>query len=456
MVVQASPIESSPPHGRGISLTSSELRKLRSIARNPKAERDTRANAKALLLAAQACSNQEIAEKLDLAVGAVDRLRERFARCRLAAVHTPPDVVLPPLEEMLAAPVGKARPIRLQDFEREWLEATIRAATAQQRAVLRAKVVLLAAQGRNNCEIADELRVDVKTVRKWRTRFAAERLDGLYDLARTGRPAKFEASQRLEAIAAMLKAPPEVYARWSLDLAVEALIDAKIVPSLSRETLSRWLRTADLKPHRCRYWLNSKDPDFNAKMERITALYLNKPKDGRVISIDEKTCIPVREHLRPERPMKPGRVRQPEYEYKRHGVVHLIAAFDVHTGEVVAECVDKNNSAAFIEFLCKIRRKYPGEKLYLILDNGTTHRSKKTKKFLAKHPWLGTPVFTPTHASWLNQIEIWFSVLTRQALRHVSFRDRQELIDRIFAYVALHNEEAKPYKWTKTGEALRI
>jgi transposase len=243
MVVQAEPIVPIPPHGRGISLSSSELRKLRRIARNPKAEPGARVNAKAILLAAQACSNQQIAEKLELPLCSVDRLRERFARCRLAALNPTPDVVLPPLDDMLPVPAGKAIPVRLLDYERARLEATVRASTAEQRAVLRAKVVLLAAQGRNNCEIADELRVDLKTVRKWRSRFAAERLGGLYDLARAGRPAKFEASHRLEAIAAMLTAAPETYARWTLDLAVEAIIDGKILPSISRETLSRWLRS---------------------------------------------------------------------------------------------------------------------------------------------------------------------------------------------------------------------
>jgi transposase len=222
---------------------------------------------------------------------------------------------------------------------------------------------------------------------------------------------------------------------------------------MGRETLSKWLRTADIKPHRFRYWLNSKDPDFQAKMRRVVDLYVNKPRVGRVICLDEKTCIPARERVAPDKPTKPGQIRRQEFEYRRHGTVHLLAAYEVHTGRVVAKCVDKNDSRAFIQFLRDLRKVFPRETLHLVMDNASTHRSKKTTAFLESHPRM-VPVFLPTHASWLNQIEIWFSVLTRQALRGVSFSSRAELIDLIHEYIEEHNRTAAPYKWTMKGTPL--
>lgn len=321
--------------------------------------------------------------------------------------------------------------------------------------VLRARIVLLAADGLNNSEIAEELVCDLKTVRKWRGRFHRQRLEGLDDLLRSGRPAVFEASQRQEVFTLATSAPPHPLGRWTVDLLAEHLVDSGIVPSISRETVSLWLRTADLKPHRVKYWLNSKDPDFRAKRDRVLELYLKPPKDGVVVCVDEKTSIQALERCHPERPAGYRRPRHVEFEYKRHGTVHLIAAFEVHTGRVpVFQCVKPNNSKAFIAFCRKLLKHYPRRKLYLVLDNGTTHKSNETKKFFAGSPRI-VPVFLPTHASWLNQIEIWFSALTRQALKHVSFTSTNALTAAICDYVAFHNRRnAKPYKWTSEGKPL--
>ena len=329
----------------------------------------------------------------------------------------------------------------------------MRAHTSEQRFVLRAHIVLLASQGLNNCQIADELHCDVQTVRKWRDRFALKRVDGLWDAPRSGRPQRFTSSQRHDVFAALVGSPPFPYARWTVDLLANELVAKGIFPSISRETISLWLRTADVKPHRVKYWLTSHDPNFNEKKQRIIDLYLNPPKDGILLSIDEKTGIQALQRTRPESPPRPHRNRRVEFEYKRHGVVNLIAAFTVHTGSVIGECIEKNNSAAFIRFIRRIMKANPKGKLYLILDNGTTHRSKETTAFLARHPRL-VPVFTPTHGSWLNQIEIWFSLLSRQALRNVSFRSRAELEDRILQYIDVYNRTAHPFKWTSKGQPL--
>lgn len=343
--------------------------------------------------------------------------------------------------------------ITLRGRERRILQRVVRAQTSEQRDVLRARIVLLAALGNNNSQIADEPGVDVQTVRKWRDRFAASRLEGLWDAPRSGRPPQFTSAQRHDVFTLLVGPPPFPYARWTVDLLANELVARGIVPSIGRESVSLWLRTADVKPHRVKYWLTSKDPDFKAKRDRIIDLYLNRPKDGIVISIDEKTSIQALERTRPESPPRPHRNRRVEFEYKRHGVVNLIAAFTVHSGKALGECIEKNNSAAFIRFIRQIMKANPKGKLYLILDNGTTHRSKETTAFFAEHPRL-VPVFTPTHASWLNQVEIWFSLLSRQALRNVSFRSRSELKNRILRYIDKSNDSARPFKWTSKGRPL--
>lgn len=321
--------------------------------------------------------------------------------------------------------------------------------------MLRARIVLLAGLAVDNCEIANQLCIDVKTVRKWRGRYNELGLEGLDDELRSGRPRQFGFEVRQEVFTAVVGEPPEPYSTWSLDLLVKRLLDLELVESISIETVSYWLRTADIKPHRVRGWLNSKDPNFREKRDRIAALYRNPPRDGELLCLDEKTSIRARERIRQDHPAGPGQAKKHEWEYFRHGTVHLLACFNVRTGQVDHEIpTGKNDSPAFISFLKKVMKLYPRRKLYLILDNGTTHCSKATKKFFLRNPRL-VPVFTPTHASWLNQIEIWFSVLHRQALYRASFTSRQHLMERLEAYIELHNRElAHPYEWSTKDKPL--
>ncbi len=212
--------------------------------------------------------------------------------------------------------------IKLLGRERRELNRIVRASTAEQRIVQRARIVLLAAQGLNNSQIGDDLEVDLKTVRKWRSRFHDHRVDGLDDLPRPGRPLVFEASQRQELFTLATSAPPRPLGRWTVDLLAEHLVESGIVPCISRETVSFWLRTAELKPHRVKYWLHSKDPQFRVKRDRVLQLYLKPPKDGVVLCVDEKTSIQALEHCHPGRAAGFRRPRHVEFEYKRHGT-HL-------------------------------------------------------------------------------------------------------------------------------------
>jgi transposase len=323
--------------------------------------------------------------------------------------------------------------------------------------VLRAKIVLLAAKGWGNKEIAGELACDVKTVRKWRDRFSELRLAGLQEAPRDGRPAVFTSMQRHEVLAKVLTTPPEGLTRWTSAELSAVAVRENIVESISRATVGRWLRAADLKPHRNKYWLNPKDPDFRPKMERVVNVYTKPPKDGIVLCLDEKTGMQALERIAPDKPAKSGMVRKIEFEYKRHGVANLMASFNTRTGEVVGKCIDSNNSATFIEFVKDLMEHYPKAqygKLYLVLDNGSSHTSHETQAFFAKNKRL-VPIFLPTHASWLNQIEIWFSVLSRKSLKHYTCTSAAALKKHIMDFIGYYNRYNKhPYRWTFKGQPL--
>lgn len=343
--------------------------------------------------------------------------------------------------------------IRLTGGERRDLRRLIRRHTAAQRDVLRARIVLLAGKGLSNAAIARKLSCDVKTVRKWREQYVLNRSHGLNDAPRSGRPAIFTSEIKHQAFAMVVSDPPFPFAKWTVDLLCTEMIGRGMVPAISRETLSYWLRKAKIKPHRTRSWLNSKDPNFQEKMKRIVDLYINPPADGVVISIDELTGLQALERKYPTQVTRNG-VRKYEFEYIRHGTVKMIASFEVQTGRVRSKFVASNNSDAFIEFLQPLEKIHPTGKIYIILDNGSSHVSKKTKAYFRDHPRL-VPVYTPTHASWLNQIEIWFSALKRRSLSGVSFKSTAELMARIEAYIKHHNIAlARPYAWSYTGQPL--
>jgi len=356
-----------------------------------------------------------------------------------------------------ARPESRASYLFLRRKERRELDRIINARTSPQALVLRCRIVLLAARGRDNKDIARQLDCDVKTVRKWRDRFAKLRFVGLQEAPRDGRPPVFTSMERHEVLAKLLTKPPAGLARWTTSELAAAVVRDKLVNRISKATVGRWLRRADLKPHRNKYWLNSKDPDFRAKMQTVVCRYISPPKDGIVLCLDEKTGIQALERIFRDKPVKEGQIRKIEFEYKRHGVANLMASFDTRTGEVFAKCIESNNSATFIAFLKELMKFYPGKqygKLYLILDNGSSHTSKETAAFLAKHKRL-VPVFLPTHASWLNQIEIWFSVLSRKCLYKMSFTSDVALKNHIMDFVGYYNHHGKhPYRWTYKGQPL--
>jgi transposase len=342
----------------------------------------------------------------------------------------------------------------LGERRRRCLEAIAGKGTAPQRLVQRAKIVLAAWRGADNAAIARELRISVGTVRTWRHRFCREGMPGLADRPRPGRPPVYDLDVHL-AIVAAVTSEPEADAQWSHRLLAEHLAAAQIPISASQ--IGRILADLDLKPHRVRGWLNRPDdPEFAAKAKAICDLYLNPPAGGVLLSLDEKTSIQAKSRKHPTQPMRTGRAARREFEYVRHGVVSLIAAMDVRSGEVLGEIIPgKNNSQNFIWFLTRIDQAIPPNlNIHLIMDNGSSHTSKMTKAWLARHPRF-TINYTPKHASWLNMVELFFSVLTRRLLRRGEFTSRQDLADKILNFIAVYDRTAKPYRWSYTGQILK-
>ncbi|MET7695975.1 IS630 family transposase [Streptomyces sp. NPDC005483] len=338
---------------------------------------------------------------------------------------------------------------------RERLVRTVASAKSQVREVLRARIVLAAADGLTNGAIARELDVSVNTVRKWRGRFAALGPGGLRDAARSGRPRAYGPEVRVAIVATATSAPPHPEATWSHRAIAQRVAGTCFAP-VSASQVGRILADLDLKPHKVRGWLTRRDtPDFWQRVAHVCALYLDPPEQAVVLSIDEKTAIAARSRPHPGRPARPGGPARQEFEYRRHGTASIVAALDVRTGEVLTEVIRRNDAATFTAFLDQLDRAIaPDKEIHVVLDNGSSHTAKHTRAWLAAHPRWHVR-WTPPHASWLNQVELFFSALTRRVIRHGDFASRDDLIDKLETYAISHNEAARPYRWTYEGTPLK-
>ena len=337
-------------------------------------------------------------------------------------------------------------PLVLSFDERVELERRLRAQTTTHRDRQRAEVVLLAADGVTGREIAPRVKLSEQSVCKWRQRFRDEGLDGLVDAPRSGRPLVYGPTDRLVLMAKVTEERPEVDSQWSHSELATAMKGASIPISASQ--IGRILAADDVKPHRVQGWLTRRDtPEFWERAADVCGLYLAPPVNAVVLSIDEKTGVQAKSRKHPTQPVKPGRVERREFEYRRHGTASLIAALDVATGKVTATDVARNDSAHFVEFLQQIEDSIEADlAIHIVLDNGSSHRSKATKKWLADHPRFVVH-HTPVHASWLNQVESFFSILTRKVLRRGEFTSREDLVTRMLAFIEHRNTTAKPFKW---------
>lgn len=341
----------------------------------------------------------------------------------------------------------------LGERRKQRLLAIVARPTSPQRLVLRAKIVLAAGRGGSTAAIAAELDICEDTARKWRRRFVRDGMPGLADAARAGRPPLYDLDAHLLIVATVTEQAPEADSHWTHRRLAEHLHEPL---GISASQIGRILAALDLKPHRVRGWLNRPaDPEFIGKAQAVCALYLDPPPDTVLLSVDEKTAIQATSRKRRTQAIRRGRPELREFEYVRHSTASLMAAMNVTDGRVHPKIIDRNNSETFTEFLTELSTTVDEAKqIHLILDNGSSHTSKQTKAWLAEHPrFSGT--YTPTHASWLNVIEIFFSIITRRALRRGDFASRQDLINKILAFINTYNRTAKPFRWTYDAKLLR-
>jgi transposase len=350
-----------------------------------------------------------------------------------------------------------ATPVKLARKEREELLSLIGRKTAAQRDVMRARIALWAHEGHSNTVIARELGVSVQTVSAWRTRIAQQGAQGLREGERSGRPPRITQETRLQLIALACEAQePEGRVTPTLDEIVARAIERGIVEQISRSHVQRILQAGDVRPHRVKQWLHSPDPAFREKVNVICKLYRKAPRDAVVLSVDEKTGIQAVERKHPGRAPAPGRLRRREFEYIRHGTQALIAALDVHTGRVLADCRERRTQDDLVAFMERVSAAYPGRQVHVIWDNLNTHCARAVwQAFNTRHGERFHFHFTPLHASWVNQIELWFARYTRRVLRHASHSSTAHLRERTEQFIRAHNQAARPFKWSFRGYPLQ-
>lgn len=340
--------------------------------------------------------------------------------------------------------MGKpATVIELTESDRAELERLVRCGTSEQRYVLRAQIILAAATGEASDHIATRLGLRRARVSKWRTRFAHHGLAGLDDEPRSGQPRKYDEQTDQRVLALLDQPPPAGYARWSGTLLAAALGD---VPA---DQVWRILRRLNISLQQTHSWCVSTDPDFTAKAVDIVGLYLAPPHNAVVLCMDEKPSIQALQRAQGWLRLPNGRaVTGRSHEYQRHGTITLFAALEVATGRVHADHYQRRRRREFLDFMNQVVAEYgPDTELHVVLDNLSTHKPKHDR-WLARHKNVHLH-YTPTHASWLNQIETWFSKLSRAALCGTSFTSVAQLRQAIEAYVEAHNQSPQPFEWTK-------
>jgi transposase len=336
----------------------------------------------------------------------------------------------------------KAADIVLTDSERVALRRWTAAGKTEQRLCFRAKLILALADGASNEEAARREGTRLATVSKWRGRFARWRLAGLGDAPRSGKPARYDEKVERRILQTLDEKPPAGYARWN------GVLLARRLQDVSKHQIWRVLRKRDISLERRRSWCISTDPAFAQKAADVVGLYLNPPENALVLSVDEKPHIQALERAQGWLKLPNGKALTGfNHEYKRHGTTTLFAALDVATGMVKAGHYRRRRRIEFLDFMNRVVAEHPGREIHVILDNLNTHKPKQDR-WLARHQHVHFH-FIPTHASWLNQVEVWFSILSSQALAGASFTSPQQVRDRIDAFVTAHNRIAHPFEWTK-------
>jgi transposase len=350
--------------------------------------------------------------------------------------------------------VMRLSPLSVSDEDRVELERRVRSRTLAARDAQRARLVVMAADGCSNRAIGETIGMHYNQVAVWRRRYRELGLVGLADEARPGRPLVYDHDDVLTMVHLVTTEPPDGYARWSCEL-IAARMSEEGVP-ISPSQVWRIFDGLDLKPWQTQSWMTSHDPGFWEKATDVCGLYLNPPENVVVWSVDEKSGMQAKSRKNLTKPAVPGTPTRREFEYVRHGTAVLFAGLNVHDGGIAGWVTDSTRSKNFVDFLADLVHQTPKHlELHCIVDNLSAHGTPLVEAFLNKNP----RVFlhnTPTHASWLNQIELFFSILQRRLLRYGEFDSVDDLADRIIAFINDYNRRAKPFRWTYDGRPLKI
>lgn len=337
--------------------------------------------------------------------------------------------------------------IILSQQEEEQLTSLVRSLSLPYGLARRARVVLLAAEGATNREIAEKVGLSAQSVCKWRQRYLKDGLSGLHDELRAGRPRSIADEEVAALIRKTLNTKPEGGTHWTIrSMAKETKI--------SRPTVHRIWRAFGLQPHRQRHFKLSTDPFFVEKVRDIVGLYLNPPDKAMVLCVDEKSQIQALDRTQPLLPMGLGYVEGVTHDYIRHGTTTLFAALDVATGRVLTHCKRRHRHQEYLQFLKQIDVNVPEDlDIHLVVDNYASHKHVRVKRWLAARPRYHVH-YTPTYASWLNQVEIWFNIITQKAIRRGTFKSVNDLVSQIDHFVQHYNKETRPFIWTATADSI--
>ncbi len=338
-----------------------------------------------------------------------------------------------------------AAPLILRNGDQERLAKMASSRIGEAGLARRARIVLLAAEGLPHTEIAERCGTSVPTVRHWRSRYVAAGIKALEDLPRSGRPKTLD---EVKIVVTTLEPPPRRLGvtHWSSRLLAREL-------DVSTASIIEVWRKWDLQPWRRESFKFSTDPQLEAKLTDVVGLYLHPPENAVVVCVDEKSQIQALDRTQPILPLRPGLPERATHDYIRHGVTTLFAALEVATGQVVDACYPRHRHQEFVRFLKKVAAAWPGQQLHVVCDNYATHNHTEVRAWLAANPRV-TLHFTPTGCSWLNMVEIFFSIITRQAIRRGTYRSVKDLTARIGEFIDVWNERCQPFVWTKSADEL--
>lgn len=341
----------------------------------------------------------------------------------------------------------KVHRVTLTKQQRAQLEAFTRSRSLPHALVRRARILLMADEGFPNKAIAEQLGISNPTVGHWCKRFNAEGIDGLYDQPPSARARTYSDDEVARLLQKALDERPSEGTHWSVRSFAEAT-------GVSKSTVHRYFQLFGIQPHRTQNFKLSTDPFFVEKVRDIVGLYLNPPDHALVLCVDEKSQVQALERSQPVLPMGLGYVEGVTHDYYRHGTTTLFAALDVANGTVIGQCKPKHRHQEFLSFLRHIERNVPADlDIHLVMDNYATHKHPKVRAWFAKRPRFHVH-FTPTYASWLNQVERWFGIITQRAIKRGSFRSVKELINRIETFTEHYNQHSAPFKWTATADSI--